>query len=115
QLAIGVLERCSVEACPRVVPGIEVVIVAAQRFEAFEIFIVEDGAEHAADLPELALGGLVGELAVLDQRICNVALADRDELVPSAGSAVLTVSFTVPCAHRSPSDTAIASRLHSRR
>jgi hypothetical protein len=81
------------------VPGIEVVIVPAQHFEALEIFVMIDRAQHAAHLAKLRLERVVPELAILDQRIQNVALADRDELIPPFGRGVVTVS----CCHGSPS------------
>ena len=48
-----------------------------------------DGREQAADLAEGVALRRVGEVAVLDQGVENVGLADRDEMVPIAGGVSL--------------------------
>ena len=86
---VGTLERGVVEAPVRVELGIEIVVIVAQPLEPGEIFVVIDRGEQAADLPELLALVLAREMAVLDQRVENVGLADRDELVPVRGRAVV--------------------------
>ena len=67
-----------VEARMRLELGIEVEIIVAQPFQLAEIFIVIDGGEEPADLAKSRVR-LVGQLAVVDQGVENVGLADRDE------------------------------------
>jgi hypothetical protein len=66
--------------------GIEVEVVVAQPFELGEIFVVVDGGEPAADLAEAVALRVIGELAVVEQGVQHVGLADRDELIPIVGS-----------------------------
>src|SRR5437762_9905883 len=65
---------------------VEIVIVVAQRLELLEIGIVIDAAEQPAELAELfALAALL-EGAVFAQRLDDVGLAHRDELIARVGA-----------------------------
>ena len=57
---------------------IEIVIVAAQALEHFEIFIVIDRGQHFAQPAELLAAGGIGKGALLRERRKNVVLADRE-------------------------------------
>jgi len=55
---------------------IEVEIGLAQPIEFFEIFVVQDGAEHAGQLPESGLVGFV-KTALCDEPVDDIGLAQR--------------------------------------
>jgi len=85
EVRIGIFERGTVEARMRLELGIEVEIVVAQPLECTEIFVVIDGGDEPADLTEAVALRVVGEMAVVDQGVEDVGLADRDEMFPIAG------------------------------
>ena len=64
--------------------GIEIVVVVAQPFQRFEIFVMVDRSQHPAELAEFFPIVVVGKSALLRQSREDVALADRDELVVGA-------------------------------
>ncbi len=80
ELPISALERGQIEAGMRVELGIEVEIGVAQMFEPVEIFIVIDRPEQAADPAEFFALLLARELPMLDQRVEDIDLADRNEM-----------------------------------
>ena len=77
--------------------GIEVEIIVAQPFQLAEIFIVIDGGEEPADLAEAVALRLVGQLAVVDQGVEKVGLADRDEMIPIVGGVGLPAIGRARC------------------
>jgi hypothetical protein len=85
QVGIGHFLCGIVEARMRIELGIEVVM--AQPLELVEVFVVIDRGQEAADLAELLPFRRAGERSMLDQRVEQVRLAHRDELVPLVGRA----------------------------
>src|SRR5262249_18985468 len=69
--------------------GIEVEIGLAQSVELFEIFVVQDGAEHAGQLPESGFVGFV-KMGLRDEALDDIRLPERNDTVtrlPRGGSA----------------------------
>src|SRR4029450_13947645 len=60
--------------------GIEIEVGLAQPVEFPEILIMQDGAEHASQLPESRLVGFV-ETALRNQGVDDVRFAQRDDTV----------------------------------
>ena len=85
QLRIGAVDRIGAEPRVRGQLRIEIVVGVPQLLEAVEIFVVIDRRQHLADLPELLALAVVRELAMLDQRVEDVGLADRDEVASLVG------------------------------
>ena len=84
QVRIGALVGAAVELRMRGDLGIEVEVVLAQPLELREIFVMEDRREHASDLAELVMHGLAGGFVLRGQRVQNVGLAHRYEMVSPA-------------------------------
>jgi len=99
QIGVSLLDDRPVEVRVRVELGIEIEVVVAQPLELVEIFVVIDRRQEAADVPELLALLLAAERAVLDQRIEDVGLADRDELVALAVAVLVGTWCRLGCRH----------------
>ena len=82
QVPIGVLDGSGIETCVALEFGVEVEVIIAQALELSEILVVKDRGEQPADLLEPVGLGLIGGLR--GQRLQDVALAERDDVIPFA-------------------------------
>ena len=80
QLPVGLAQILGRAELARVDLGIEVKIGLAQPIELCGVFIVQDGAEHAGQLREFFLVGLV-KTALGNQPVDDVRLAQRNDAV----------------------------------
>jgi hypothetical protein len=85
EIAVGVRKRGSIQARMRIELGIEIEILVAQPFQLLEIFVMIDGGERSADLPELFALDLARQRSMLDQRVQQIGFANRDELLARLG------------------------------
>lgn len=84
---IGAFDHGGIEAHMTVELGIEIEIVVAQPFELVVIFVVKDRSEQSAELAKIFALLLAAQRSLLDQGVQDIALSDRNEMIPSACSA----------------------------
>src|SRR5262249_37168173 len=80
QFLIGRIEILCRTELVRIDLRIEIEIDLAQPIELFEIFVVQDGAEHPGQLLESGLIGLV-KTALRDEPVDDIGLAQRNDPV----------------------------------
>jgi hypothetical protein len=80
QFLVGRIQILCRTELVRIDLGIEVEVGLAQPVELFEIFVVQDGAEHAGQLPEAGLVGFV-ETALCNEPVDDIGLAQRNDTV----------------------------------
>jgi hypothetical protein len=92
QVPVGALDGRGVETDVAAGFRIKIEIVLAQPLELAEILVVIDGAEQAAELLEPVARFLIGKRARRQQGSQDVALADRNDVIPVARRAALVGS-----------------------
>ncbi len=101
QLAVGRAQILGRAELVRIDLGIEVEIGLAQPIELFEIFVVQDGAEHAGELPESRLVGFV-KTALCNEPVDDIRLPQRNDTVTRLPRGELAPGFGKRVHHELP-------------
>ena len=86
---IRAFDRGGIEVHVAVELGIEIEIVVAQSFELVVIVVVQDRSEQPAELAKVFPLLLAAQRSLLDQDVQDIALSDRNEVIPPADVAAL--------------------------